>query len=275
MKSKAENKTSNAQRRATKKWEQNNPEAKRYLRVRSNARTFARKYAKSLEEVEELVEIFKNENIKGEKIMKNLAKLKQLSYSIANKDDLEESIQGFKELLKGIDLNEVVTELSHEDNDSEFFFGDITKNWFELVRGNWNGSKYAAEVKDDYIQSMTIYELLTTENSEDIFNIIEEISSGFKVEPKESMILSLNEIVDKKGYLTAKVLDDRYLITNDDEYEILKWLDDHEEDPEAEFKFKTRDILKDEDVYFLIKADQRETFVNDGGIGACKIKMVK
>lgn len=63
MKSKAENKTSEAQRKATKKWEQNNPEAKRYLRVRSNARTFARKYAKSIEEVEELVEIFKNENL--------------------------------------------------------------------------------------------------------------------------------------------------------------------------------------------------------------------
>ena len=55
-------KTSEAQRLATKKWEQNNPEAKRYLRNRSNARTFARKYAKALEEVEELIEIFKNEN---------------------------------------------------------------------------------------------------------------------------------------------------------------------------------------------------------------------
>lgn len=55
-------KTSEAQRRATRNWEQNNPEAKRYLRARSNARTFARKYANTLEEVEELVEIFKKEN---------------------------------------------------------------------------------------------------------------------------------------------------------------------------------------------------------------------
>ena len=55
-------KTSEAQRRATKKWEQNNPEAKRYSRNKGNARTFARKYAKTLEEVEELLEIFKNEN---------------------------------------------------------------------------------------------------------------------------------------------------------------------------------------------------------------------
>lgn len=52
-------KTSEAQRRATKKWEQNNPEAKRYSRNKGNARIFARKYAKTLEEVEDLVEIFK------------------------------------------------------------------------------------------------------------------------------------------------------------------------------------------------------------------------
>lgn len=64
MKTTDDYKTSKAQRRATKKWEQNNPEAKRYLRARSNARTFARKYANSLEEVEELVEIFKKENKK-------------------------------------------------------------------------------------------------------------------------------------------------------------------------------------------------------------------
>lgn len=264
------------QEKARDKWNENNKERRKIYNAKSATRRYIREFAE-IEDIEEVRNWLEEKEIilKGEKIMKNLAKLKQLSYSIANKDDLEESIQGFKELLKGIDLNEVVTELSHEDNDSEFFFGDITKNWFELVRGNWNGSKYAAEVKDDYIQSMTIYELLTTENVEDIFNIIEEISPGFKVEPKESMILSLNEIVDNKGYLKVKVLDDRYLITNDDEYEILKWLDDHEEDSEAEYKFKTRDILKDEDVYFSIKSDQRENFVNDGGLKACKIELVK
>ena len=55
-------KTSEAQRRAIDNWAKKNPEAKRYHRNKSNARTFARKYAKTLEEVEELVEIFKNEN---------------------------------------------------------------------------------------------------------------------------------------------------------------------------------------------------------------------
>lgn len=55
-------KASEAQRRATRKWEQNNPEIKRYSRKKGNAKIYARKYAKTLEEVEELVEIFKKEN---------------------------------------------------------------------------------------------------------------------------------------------------------------------------------------------------------------------
>ena len=55
-------KTSEAQRRAIDNWAKKNPDARRYHRNKSKARTFARKYAKTLEEVEELVEIFKNEN---------------------------------------------------------------------------------------------------------------------------------------------------------------------------------------------------------------------
>ena len=54
-------KTSEAQRRATKNWEKNNPERKRYLRYRSNARTFVRHWAVD-EDVEELLEIYKKEN---------------------------------------------------------------------------------------------------------------------------------------------------------------------------------------------------------------------
>lgn len=57
-----EKKTSEAQRRATKKLEENNPERKRYLRYRSNARTFVRHWA-TQEDFEELEEIFKD-NIK-------------------------------------------------------------------------------------------------------------------------------------------------------------------------------------------------------------------
>ena len=54
-----ENTVSEAQRRATKKWEQENLERKRYLRHRSNARTFVRHWATE-EDFKELEEIFRN-----------------------------------------------------------------------------------------------------------------------------------------------------------------------------------------------------------------------
>lgn len=47
---------------ADRRWIEKNPDKKRYLRARSNARTFARKYAESREEVEELLKIFDEEN---------------------------------------------------------------------------------------------------------------------------------------------------------------------------------------------------------------------
>lgn len=56
-----EGKASEAQRRATKKWEKRNPERKRYLRYRTNARTFVRHWAID-EDVEELLEIYNKEN---------------------------------------------------------------------------------------------------------------------------------------------------------------------------------------------------------------------
>lgn len=52
-------KTSDAQRRATKKWEEENPERRKYLSYRSSARTFVRHWATD-EDFEELEKIFKN-----------------------------------------------------------------------------------------------------------------------------------------------------------------------------------------------------------------------
>ena len=54
-------KTSEAQRRASKKWDEENPDKKRYLRARTGARTFARRYA-DREDMEELMRIFEKEN---------------------------------------------------------------------------------------------------------------------------------------------------------------------------------------------------------------------
>lgn len=56
-----EGKASEAQRRATKRWEKNNPERVKYLRNRTAARTFVRHYADD-EDLEELFEIYRKEN---------------------------------------------------------------------------------------------------------------------------------------------------------------------------------------------------------------------
>ena len=56
-----EGKVSEAQRRAIKKWEEKNPERKRYLRYRTTARTFVRHWATDAD-VADLLEIYKNEN---------------------------------------------------------------------------------------------------------------------------------------------------------------------------------------------------------------------
>ena len=56
-----EKKTSDAQVKASRRREEKNPDRKRYLRYRSNARTFVRHWADK-EDLQELIEIFKNEN---------------------------------------------------------------------------------------------------------------------------------------------------------------------------------------------------------------------
>lgn len=56
-----ERRASDAQKRATKRWEERNPDKKRYLRHRSNARTFVRHWADD-EDIAELLEIYKREN---------------------------------------------------------------------------------------------------------------------------------------------------------------------------------------------------------------------
>lgn len=56
-----ENKTSEAQIRANRKWEEKNRGKANLHRNRSSARTFCRKYAEE-EDIYELIEIYNNEN---------------------------------------------------------------------------------------------------------------------------------------------------------------------------------------------------------------------
>ena len=57
-------KTTEAQRRAFANYREKNPEATKYLRYRTTARTFVRHHAKQ-EDIDELIEIFRKENPNG------------------------------------------------------------------------------------------------------------------------------------------------------------------------------------------------------------------
>lgn len=206
--------------------------------------------------------------------MKNLIKLFNLKVEIENGIDVEENIEELKELLKGIDLSKEITVHYCESSDTYFYEGNITQNWEKLLEGNWNGDRYAAHVGDDDVYSTSLYEWLTSENNDDIINAIEELDPEFKAEEKMSAYVSLKDLVDEKGYLKATMIDNRYLVSEDEIDRISDWLDDHEgEDTEDEIK--ATDILKDEKVKFLIKADQRDNFVDNGGLKACKVELMK
>ena len=60
------NKVSDAQVKASRKWEKNNPEVFRYQNAKRMARTFARKHAKP-GDLEELRQIYINENPNAKK----------------------------------------------------------------------------------------------------------------------------------------------------------------------------------------------------------------
>lgn len=66
-----ENKTSEAQKKATQTWRKKNPEAAKYNSYKTSARTFARHWA-TKEDMEELLQIFDNENSNA--INKDLSK---------------------------------------------------------------------------------------------------------------------------------------------------------------------------------------------------------
>lgn len=55
-------KTSEAQRKANQKWRDKNKARNRYSNYKSSAKLFAREYAKNLNDIKELEEIFKKEN---------------------------------------------------------------------------------------------------------------------------------------------------------------------------------------------------------------------
>lgn len=263
------------QERARDKWNENNKERRKIYNTKSATRRYIREFAE-MDDIEEVRGWLDEKEIilRGEKIMKNLVKIFNLKVEIENGMDVEENIEELKKLLEGADLSQEITVHYCEASDTYFYEGNITQNWEKLIEGNWNGNRYAGYIGEDDMYSTSLHEWLTSENNDDIIEAIEEIDPEFKAEEKMSAYVSLKDLVDKKGYLKALMIDDRYLVSEDEIDRISDWLDDHE-DEEAEEEIKATDVLKNEEVKFLINADQRENFVNDGGLKACKIDLMK
>lgn len=212
--------------------------------------------------------------------MKNLERLHELMYAVSDGIDKEENLAEFKKILKeekekGLDLNDEITTHYCVASDTYFYQGNLSKNWKELYEGNWNGNRYAGSIEADDMYSQTIYSWLTNEGDIDIAKAIDEIYPDFKAEDKSSIFLGLKDILDKNGYLKIQMLDNRYMVTEDDKDDLGDWLEDHEEEPESEYTIKAIDILKDEEVYYIIKADQIDNFINhDRDLDWCEIKRI-
>lgn len=200
-------------------------------------------------------------------MMKSLARIKNIKkmHDLILKEDLEE----FKNLLEeerdnDLDLNTVITIHENEDN-INFYRGDLGKNWEKLFRVKWNGTRYTGEINDDCIYSQTVYEMLTSENSEEIEGIINEIYPDFEAENKKSIVLTLDDLVTEGGFLKVTMIDERYLITDDEKYGFEDWLKTFEnvmytDILQDEYKIKARDILEDREVELSIKANQYEKY---------------
>lgn len=212
--------------------------------------------------------------------MKNLERLHELMYAVADGIDKEENLAEFKRILKeekekGLDLNDEITTHYCVASDTYFYPGNLSQNWQKLYEGNWNGSRYAGYIEADDMYSQTIYYWLINEQNDEIEKVIDEIYPNFKAEDKDSIFLGLKDILDKNGYLKIQMLDNRYMVTEEDKDNLGEWLDDHEEEPEAEYTIKAIDILKDEEVYYIIKADQIDNFINhDRNLNWCEIKRI-
>ena len=212
--------------------------------------------------------------------MTNLEKLHELMYDIAEDIDKEENLAEFKRILKeekekGLDLNDEITTHYCVTSETYYYPGNLSQNWQKLYEGNWNGSKYAAHIEADDMYSQTIHDWLTSEGDIEIARAIYELYPDYEAEDKDSIFLGLKDILDQDGYIKIQMLDDRYLVTKEEQDRLWDWLDDHEENPEAEYTIKATDILTDEEVHYLIKADQRDNFVDHNcNLDWCEIERI-
>lgn len=227
--------------------------------------------------------------MKNLKNINNIVKLQELAYEISlGEYELEENIEEFRKLLKeekenGLDLNGQVTILRDQVEGEEIVgMSNLSYHWEELIKRNWSGSKYAGEIRDNYIYSLSVHDMITGEYpAEKVEEVIDEIYPYCTKMYSENSIIYLKDIINDKGYLKVTIINDNYLITDDEKDKFEEWIEKFEdiedvEDLNEEYYIKAKDFIKDEDVYFVAKANQYNDFENfNKDLGFLNMRIVK
>lgn len=214
--------------------------------------------------------------------MNYLEKLQELTYAIGQEEELEENIEELKKVLKeekenGLDLNNEITMLYLQTGEEEFFEGNLTENWRELADKFSSGIPSHINTDCNGIYSLSIYEMMNDNDSKYIDDIINEIYPNFKPMDKYSKRLTLDDLMNTSGSLKITMFDDRYLISEREFEKFEDWAEEVEdkEDLKETHKIKSTDILTDEYVYLIVKAEDVEGYENHHDLDLLNIELVK
>lgn len=190
----------------------------------------------------------------------------------------EEELQEFRKALEDakredIRLDEVYTVL-YDRGEITLYKGDITqnRNWEEVYINNFRNGKYVGPIDNTDLYSDNLYGLLTYDSPGYIEEEIERVYPGYEPkEDEESHLLTLEEVVDNKGYLKVTMLDDRYLVTDYEEDKLYSWAHAIEDEEEVEdtVELEALDILKDKYVTLVFNRDTAYDYLNND-ISWCK-----
>lgn len=217
--------------------------------------------------------------------MNYLEKLQELTYAIGQEEELEENIEELKKVLKdekenGLDLNNEITRLYLETGEEEFFEGNLTENWRELADKFSSGIPSHINTDCNGIYSLSVYEMMNDNDNKYIDDIINEIYPNFKPMDKYSKRLTLDDLLYTNGRVKITMFDDRYMVSEDEIEKFENWAEEFEDIEDEEklqetYRIKSTDILTDEYVYLIVKAEDIEGYENHQDLDLLNIELVK
>ena len=217
--------------------------------------------------------------------MNYLEKINELTYALGQDEEPEENIEELKKVLKeekenGLDLNNEITRLYLETGEEEFFEGNLTENWKELADKFSSGIPSHIDTDCNGIYSLSVYEMMNDNDSKYIDDIIAEIYPDFKPMDRYSKRLTLDDLLYTNGRVKITMFDDRYMISERDIEKFEDWTEEFEDIEDEEklqetYEIKSTDILTDEYVYLIVKAEDVEGYENHQDLDLLNMELVK